>query len=163
MMGVTGAHNASAEANTTIEIRPRFELRSKLGQLGFFTSGLMIGIVLLESLEPVSLRRVERLTMAPTDNRRLPDGRLIMAACSAFKSKSSTLEAAAAAFRASSSGTELRRLERRLRLLGAPDDGDDSPVGVTAGSKNDGDCIRLGVGDLGDVKGDPEPGGILNG
>lgn len=31
MMGVTGAQRASAEANTTMEIRPRFELRSKSG------------------------------------------------------------------------------------------------------------------------------------
>ncbi len=32
----------------------------------------MIGMVLLESLDPVSDRRVERLTMAPTERRRLP-------------------------------------------------------------------------------------------
>ena len=31
MMGVTGAQSASAEAKTTMEIRPRLELRSKSG------------------------------------------------------------------------------------------------------------------------------------
>ena len=32
----------------------------------------MIGMVLLVSLEPVSALKVDRLTMAPTDRRRLP-------------------------------------------------------------------------------------------
>ena len=32
-----------------------------------------MGMVLLLSLDPVSDRRVERLTMAPTDRRRLPE------------------------------------------------------------------------------------------
>ena len=49
-----------------------------LGQLGFLTRGLMMGMVLLVSLEPVSALRVDRLTMAPTDRRRLPDCLLLL-------------------------------------------------------------------------------------
>ena len=48
-------------------------LYSLLGQLGFLTSGLMIGIVLFASLEPDSDLRVERLIMAPTESLRLPE------------------------------------------------------------------------------------------
>ena len=134
MMGVTGAQRASAEARTTMEMRPRLEERSRstnnvkneqdqlwsklsqtelikshnrftllgfkqrfgsvkmspnllkescivsefmnlLGQFGFLTSGLMMGMVLLLSLEPVSDLRVDKLTMAPTERRRLPEKR----------------------------------------------------------------------------------------
>ena len=73
MIGVTGAQSMSAVVSTTRDMRPRPALvRSKFGQLGFLTRGLMMGMVLLVSLEPVSARRVDRLTMAPTDRRRLP-------------------------------------------------------------------------------------------
>ena len=94
MIGVTGAQSMSAVVSTTRDMRPRPALvRSKsdeeqsrlknqecekvlLGQLGFLTRGLMMGMVLLVSLEPVSALKVDRLTMAPTDRRRLPACRL---------------------------------------------------------------------------------------
>lgn len=53
-----------------------------LGQLGFFTNGLMSGMVLLLNLDPVSDLKVDKLTMAPTDNLRLP-GSLQLEICKA--------------------------------------------------------------------------------
>ena len=45
-MGVTGAHSMSAVVSTTSEMRPRPALvtRSRFGQLGFLTRGLMMGM-----------------------------------------------------------------------------------------------------------------------
>ena len=111
MMGVTGAQRASAEARTTMDIKPRLDEWSKsrereknvlfrsvdfhwqttnggttssnkflleldlLGQLGFLTKGLMMGMVLFETRDPVSERSVERETMAPTERRLLPENK----------------------------------------------------------------------------------------
>lgn len=92
MMGVTGAQRASADAKTTIDINPRLDVRSKsvvarerrviqgstlsyfylLGQFGFLTSGLMMGMVLLANREPDSDLNVDKLIMAPTESRLLP-------------------------------------------------------------------------------------------
>ena len=48
-------------------------LIDSLGQFGVLTIGLMMGMVLFDSLDPDSDLSVDRDTIAPTERRRLPE------------------------------------------------------------------------------------------